>query len=694
MAATTTTATDASSIGSAAPGGGGGPEDRVLATAQQIVKSLNTPKEVREDMLLIFSSFDNRLSNIKSVMTKEEKDESDVALARLEAAEMLIHRWDSGANDSSRHSSSSSGNHHHNSSLSVSFEESSEEAVEFLSAVDEILSLLEGFSLENKPELVERADSSLQLAMSQLEDEFRHILIRNTVPLDAERLYGSIRRTALSFADGDIGEEFENFGEVADGEEIGSRRGLFHERGGSIGGDLWVDLINPIAVAGLKEIAERMIRSGYEKECVQVYSTVRRDALDECLMILGVEKLSIEEVQKIEWKVLDEKMKKWIQAVKITVKVLLAGEKRLCDEIFSSSESSKEICFNETTKGCVMQLLNFGEAVAIGRRSSEKLFRILDMYDALANVLQALQVTVTDEFLCNEARVVLAALADAVRGTFVAFENNVLYETSKRPTINGEVHPMIRYVMNYVKLIVDYAETLNSLLENDEDNELEGISGDDANNLPENMSPLAKRLLRLITSLELNLEEKSKLYEDGGLQCIFLMNNILYIVQKVKDSELGKLLGDDWVKKRRGQIRQYATGYLRASWSRVLSSLREESGSSSNSPSYRLRSSSSSNALALKERFKAFNASFEELYRVQTAWKVPDPQLREELRISISEKVIPAYRAFFGRNKSQLEGGRHAGKYIKYTPDDLEGYLLDLFEGSQTVIHHPRRKSS
>lgn len=45
----------------------------------------------------------------------------------------------------------------------------------------------------------------------------------------------------------------------------------------------------------------------------------------------------------------------------------------------------------ETAKGCVMQLLNFGEAVAIGRRSSEKLFRILDMHDALADVLSDIE---------------------------------------------------------------------------------------------------------------------------------------------------------------------------------------------------------------------------------------------------------------------------------------------------------------
>nr|GEU88104.1 exocyst complex component EXO70B1 [Tanacetum cinerariifolium] len=40
----------------------------------------------------------------------------------------------------------------------------------------------------------------------------------------------------------------------------------------------------------------RMIRVRYEKECCQVYSNVRRNVLDECLVILGVEKLSIEEV--------------------------------------------------------------------------------------------------------------------------------------------------------------------------------------------------------------------------------------------------------------------------------------------------------------------------------------------------------------------------------------------------------------
>uniref|UniRef100_A0A5B7ALC0 Exocyst subunit Exo70 family protein n=1 Tax=Davidia involucrata TaxID=16924 RepID=A0A5B7ALC0_DAVIN len=643
-------------------------QDRVMATAQQIVKSLNTSKDVTEDMILIFSSFDNRLSNITDLMSDAQISDAK-ADARFEAAEKIVLRWDS-SSESSRHS--------------LPWEDSPVEAAEYLSAVDEILQLIEDLTIQSDSEIMDRAESALQMAMSRLEDEFRHILVRNTVPLDAERLYGSIRRVSLSFAsnDGEI-EDFESFAEE-------DQVGYCHERGASLVDDLCVDLIHPDAMGELKEIADRMIRSGYEKECCQVYSSVRRDVLDECLSILGVEKFSIEEVQKIEWRSLDEKMKKWIQAVKIAVRVLLSGEKRLCEQIFYGSELIKEVCFVETAKGCVMQLLNFGEAVAIGRRSSEKLFRILDMYDVLVDVLPDIQVLFTDELgelLCSEAQAVLDLLGEAAIGTFVEFENAVQGETSRKPIQGGEIHPLTRYVMNYVKLLVDYSDSLNTLLENSADeSESDPLPSDYGNNSQlGDMSPIARRLLLLLTSLESNLEEKSRLYEDGAMQYIFLMNNILYIVQKVKDSELGKLLGDQWVRKRRGQIRQYATSYLRASWSKVLSCLKDEGigGSTGNA-----------SKVALKERFKNFNACFEDIYRIQTAWKVPDAQLREELRISISEKVIPAYRSFMGRFGNQIDNGRHAGKYIKYTADDLENYLSDLFEGTPGDLHHMRRKTS
>ncbi|KAL2465468.1 exocyst subunit exo70 family protein F1 [Abeliophyllum distichum] len=660
-------------------------EDKVLATAQRIVQSLHNTSDT-DDMLLILSAFDNRLSTLSSFVSSDDpssvtqKSASSSSVdPRFEAAEQII----------------------------LNEPDSSSLTDDYFAAVDELIQSTEELNLnyrdgelqagvqaaDTRCDVMDRAENALQVAMMRLEDEFRHILIRNTVPLDPERLHRSSHSSSTvsiavpDFFNDDVNESLED---VSSGRYSHHRRG----RGVSFGGDdVSLDLIHQDAVIDLRQIADRMIRSGYEKECCQVYCSVRRDVLDECMVILGVEKLSIEEVQRVEWRLLDDKMKKWIQAVKVIVRGLLLSEKDLCEQIFIGSDLIKEVCFLETAKGCVMQLLNFGEAIAIGRRSSEKLFRILDMYDALAGVLPDLQSLFMDEeagdMVCSEAKGVLDGLGEAAIGTIVEFENAVQTESSRKTLQNGEIHPLTRYVMNYVKFLVDYSDTLNALLENTEEN-AEDESGrvesrNSDNSEMKSMSLIGQRMLALIKSLESNLEEKSRMYEDTAMQYIFLMNNILYIVQKVKDSELQNLLGDNWIRKRRGQIRQYATQYLRASWSKALSCLKDEGigGSSSNA-----------SKAALKERFKNFNACFEDIYRIQTGWKVPDRQLREELRISISEKVLPAYRSFMGRFGSHLESGRNAGKYIKYTPEDLENHLLDLFEGTPLILHHLRRKST
>ncbi|XP_076891785.1 exocyst complex component EXO70B1-like [Bidens hawaiensis] len=593
----------------------------------------------------------------------------------------------------------------------------SAEADEYLEAVDTVIKLTQQINTnvniidsecDGESEMVDRAENALHLAMLKLEDEFQRILIRSTVPLDAEELYGSIRKSSLSSVHESV-HECANESELADensnnddnnnnNNDIGSYKedeyegsSYVYERGRSIGNDVSVELVYADAVKELKAIADRMIRSGYEKECCQVYCNVRRDVLDECLFVLGVEKLSIEEVQRIEWKVLDEKMKKWIQTVKIAVKILLFGEKQLCEQVFSESEVFKEVSFVETTKGCVMQLLDFGEAVAIGKRSSEKLFRILDMYDVVADVLpdfETLFVDESGELVCDEVKAVLSGLSEAAIGTFVEFENAVKGENSRRALQGGEIHPVTRYVMNYVKLLVDYSDSLNTLLDKGKDYDLSSkelndidIDSDDTFTL----SPVSCRLLSLIACLEANLEEKSKLYDDDGLRYVFLMNNILYIVQKVKDSDLRNLFGDRWIRRHCGQIRQWHMSYLRSAWGKALLCLKDEGIGGG---------LSSGSKLLLKERFINFNACFEEIYRIQSAWKVPDDQLREELRISISEKVLPAYRAFVGRFGSQLESGRYGGKYVKYTHEDLENYLSDLFEGKPAVLNSIKRKGT
>jgi hypothetical protein len=104
----------------------------------------------------------------------------------------------------------------------------------------------------------------------------------------------------------------------------------------------------------------------------------------------------------------------------------------------------------------------------------------------------------------------------------------------------------------------------------------------------------------------------------------------------------------------------------------VLSQLRRDDGASARPPAgHRAPSGPSA---------KSFNVAFQELYRTQTAWKVADAQLREELRIAVSERLIPAYRAFLG------QGSRHPARHVKCSLEDLEDYMLDFFEGAQKFV--------
>ncbi|KAL2933033.1 Exocyst complex component EXO70A1 [Bienertia sinuspersici] len=325
-----------------------------------------------------------------------------------------------------------------------------------------------------------------------------------------------------------------------------------------------------------------------------------------------------------------------------------------------------------------MQLFNFAEAISISRRSPEKLFKILDLHDALGELLPDIDIVFeskTAESIRVQAAEILSRLAEAARGILSEFENAVLREPSRVPVPGGTIHPLTRYVMNYISLISDYKQTL-----------IELIVSKPCSKIEEDRTTVALHLIWIIVILESNLEGKSHHYKDTSLAHLFMMNNVHYIVQKIKGSpELRGMIGDEYLKKLTGKFRLAATSYQRATWVRVLHCLRDEGLHVSGSFSSGVSKS------VLRERFKSFNAIFEEVHRTQSTWFVPDTQLREELRISISEKLLPAYRSFLGRFRSHIESGRHPEQYIKYSWEDLDSAVLDFFEGNPGTQHLRKR---
>lgn len=65
------------------------------------------------------------------------------------------------------------------------------------------------------------------------------------------------------------------------------------------------------------------------------------------------------------------------------VKLLFAGERNVLDQLFEGFDSLSDQCFAEVTTSSVSVLLSFGEAIANSKRSPEKLFVLLDMYEIM-----------------------------------------------------------------------------------------------------------------------------------------------------------------------------------------------------------------------------------------------------------------------------------------------------------------------
>ncbi|OMO85883.1 Exocyst complex protein Exo70 [Corchorus olitorius] len=617
-------------------------EENLIAAAKHIVRALGSNKNLTKDVKKILADVGAQLSNMATIDDTMVEDGKSGIEEQLSIVQEKILSW---VVDES-----------------MTWCWGPDEVAEYLTAADEARKLTERLknqclNSEEDKELLRRALDVLQMAMLRLEKEFKHMLLQHKRPFEPE---------IMSFCSSeDVSVDESSIISCADDSSFGRTSEEFV-----------IDLVHPYVIPDLKCIARLMFMSNYDHECCQAYVIARKEALDECLFNLEMEKLSIEDVHKMERGILNFKIKRWVRAIKIFVRPYLANEKWLCDQIFADAGSASLVCFVEVAKALMLQLQNYAEAISIGCRQPENLVLILDMYNDLLPQIDALFLDVAGSSIRTEYHEVWKRLGDSVRVALLAFENVV----SSNPFAGGGTHPLTRYIMNYIQLLATSNHTFNLLPKNQDGatvsplspntspaTEVESMSKDFSGSC----SPIALHFQSLTSNLEVSLHDISKLYTDSSLQYLFLMNNIRYMVQNVENSGLGHIFGDERIHKHNRKIRKHATDYERATWSSILSLLKDESNSSSSSISRTL----------LKERLRSFYVAFKEVYKTQTAWIISDVQLREDLRISTSLKVIQAYRTFVGRQM------HHIGeKHIRYNAEDLQDYLFDFFEGIPKII--------
>ncbi|XP_027099353.1 exocyst complex component EXO70C1-like [Coffea arabica] len=570
-----------------------------------------------------------------------------------------------------------------------------EEDAFFIEAVMRLSKLTNAFSEFPPSETLNRTSFVLQKAMAFLEEEMRFLLEDSKLPPPPDSVNPNThhhhqqriaKNSSFSSKDKDSSDHHR---------QSSSMNGDHNDGEDDFPG------YSPDTVTKMNRIASAMISAGYEKECCQVYSISRRSIFNQQLKKLEYDKLNMDDVLRMSWESLETEIKRWLTIVKHCSKLLFPAEKQLGETVFAHHPSLSTSIFSNLARAVVIQFLDFAGAVSLTKRSAEKLFKFLDMYETLLDLIPSI---ITDDDCCehelrSEVSAAAGRLGEAAINIFLDLENSIKNDVAKTAVPGGAVHPLTRYVLNYLKYACEYKGTLEKIFEKqaglDQNHSLcdsrpakytkhEESEGESSPHNLEHEASTTRFSVQVVTVMDLldaNLEAKSLLYKDPSLRYIFLMNNGRYILQKAKGStEIHQVMGDNWCRRRSTVVRQFHKNYQRESWVRLLHSLSHEG----------LIVNGKVNKPTLKERFKNFNTMLEEIHKLQSTWVVSDDQLRTELRLSVAAVVIPAYRSFLGKFRQYLDSSKQVEKYIKYQPEDIEALIEELFDGNPTSMGRRR----
>ncbi|KAK2637580.1 hypothetical protein Ddye_032372 [Dipteronia dyeriana] len=567
----------------------------------------------------------------------------------IENVETIINKWELSSSPSTK--------------VTSLFLHDRKEAKQLLKGIKDLRQAMQFLHSENSSsDKLVHAQNLMQIAMKSLEHQFYQILSKNRDHLDPESVL-----SALSVS----GQSSDRLSSLDDEGVEGSEDEDELKRAGENITEM--ERVSQFPISDLKAIADCMIGCGYGKECTKIYTFIRGSLVDENLYQLGIERFKASQIRKMNWEELEPMIKNWLSAVKIAVKTIFTGEKFIYDHVFSAPTTAiRESCFGDVTKGGAMNLFRFPELISKSKKSPERIFRLMELYEAVSELWPEIESIFNIESTSAiklQALSSLNKLGDSVRIVLSNFESTIQKDSSKTPAVGCGIHPLTRSAMSYISSLGGYSRILSDIIADypppnnstfPEHYFASPISGDNQT------SAVSVHLAWLMLVLLCKLDSKAQLYKDVSLSYFFLANNIQYIVERVRTSQLKDLLGDEWVFRQEKKIKQYALNYETMAWTKVFSSLPEKT-SSEISPE------------AAKECFRNFNAAFEEAYMKQTSRVIPDEKLRDAVKISIAKKLVPAYREFYDAYLVMLGGEKNLELLARFGPDDLVNYLSDLF---------------
>ncbi|KAJ3376871.1 Exocyst complex component 7 [Lobulomyces angularis] len=259
----------------------------------------------------------------------------------------------------------------------------------------------------------------------------------------------------------------------------------------------------------------------------------------------------------------------------------------------------------------------------------------------------------------------------AIISFFKNFFEEVKGDTSKISllSVDGTVHEITSKAFNTCRRLLDYNKIIDQILSD---------NWGAMNGFP--MQNFQSFLMEILDNLLINLEQRSKLYstklKQPTLGIMFLLNNYQYI-HKIffKEKILADTFGKDAIDNVEKLLKAQRDAYLN-SWKPLYDHLFDNTYVKSGQLAKTLNKSERE---VVKEKFKGFNADFEEFYRQQKNWAVPDQDLRNYLLKEIKAVLLVLYQRFYDRYQV-IEFSKTPSKYCKYDKTSLEDALDKFFE--------------
>ncbi|KAK2398683.1 exocyst complex component EXO70A1 [Trifolium repens] len=443
--------------------------------------------------------------------------------------------------------------------------------------------------------------------------------------------------------------------------------------------DVSFELGSELEIEVLRRISNILAANDCLDICIDIYVKVRYKRAAKALMKLNPDYLRTytpEGIDEMEWENLETSITLWTQHFEVATKKVLLSEKKLCESVLGEIIDGliHPECFVKISDKIMAVFFRFGEGVARSNKEPQKLFKLLDMFESLEklkpHVLEIFDGE-SGEDICVRFRELEKLIIDASRKVFWEFglqiEGNV--DGFLPPSQDGSVPKIVRYAVNYLKYLSteNYRTTMAKVLRTEQTWKTE-LMLSSKHETDEDL--LNHAICNVMEALQRNIESKRSSCKDKILVNIFMMNTYWYMYMRTKNTELGDLLGEKYIKENyKAVAEESAYLYQKQAWLILVKILEHD-----NDLMEQKQGKEKSIGRLVNEKFETFFKCLSEVCeRHRSFYSIPDVDLKEQMRDSTVKLVVPVYAEFLESYSGLLQ------RKVYPSPQRLQGMIGKAF---------------